>query len=239
MHDVPQGPDDRVSKQVRPHGVHIRCAPKGGCMNRYSFLPAVLLIIVFSAHGQKTQVSHFNSNGAIASGNIFSESSGTFISGWLEVAAGCYAGRPESNTHLFYFINVYSATGTYSSWGEGCVPNTAFVPNPSKKTAAFAIDVSTLDPNLFFQSSSGPPTSTVVSATWEQTNTTEYLSSGTQRSTYRFPGFIIRTQQQGTSQGNSANFSASILGLSWSGTDAGFMTFVRNVSVDISRTTTE
>jgi hypothetical protein len=191
---------------------------------------------MFSAHGQQTQVSRFNSNGAIASGNIFSQSSGGFISGWLEVASGCFAGRPDSNTHLFYFLNVYSPTGAYSAYGEGCVPNTSFVPDPSKKTATFTIDVATLPANLFYQFSTGPLTSTIVSAAWQQTDTTEYQSSGTQQSTYKLPNLILTTRQEGTSRGNSANFSTNILGLSWSGGDAGFMTFGRNVSVEIVRT---
>jgi hypothetical protein len=205
-------------------------------MNRYQFLLTIVLMPASAAVGQQTQVSHFNSSGPFARG-YFSSSGPDFISGSVEVSGGCYGGGASSNTHLFYYITVYGSSGYSFSYGEGCIPNTAFVADPSRKRLTLTVEIAALDPVVFWQYTVGTFPSSIVSAIWYQTDSQTYFFSGTSQSTLKLPdGLIFKQQQQGSSQTNSANLSANLLGFAQYQPDGGTMSFSRNVNVQIERT---
>jgi hypothetical protein len=198
---------------------------------------ALVVTITLPLMGQRTQVSHFTTNGAFARGFFFQDSGGVFTNGYVEVSGGCFSGLPDLQTHLYYSVTRFDPLSgvVFDEFGEGCIPNTALSTDPNRKTMTLNIDTAQLDPAWFFKFRTGNIPGTIVSGTWQQTDVQQFFSSGVSRTRFKFPGLVLIFQQQGNSETNSADVNLNLVGVSAPG-GSGSMSFNRNVRVDITRT---
>jgi hypothetical protein len=203
-----------------------------------------LVVFAFAAAAlpiaaQRTQTSHFVRNGDFGQAcfSTYDQSGTIFTSSCVYVSRG---GTPQSpQTFLSFYVARYNyADGTYGEInGNGIIPNGSLVGNP-QTTLTLTVDLALLDPNVFSQYSYGTPlqpTSTVVSATFQQTNTVTRFNSGVYREIYRWPWATYKYQSQGATQYSSATGSLNLLGLV-SASVEGNVGSDHGVSIEITRT---